>query len=160
MSGMTTRAMASPSSGGGGGGAVVVVPGSSSGSVVVAVDDGPEVPSPRLASNCSSRSSWERASATFVPHSWYATKSSTIEPIQISRRPTPPSTRASSTAAAYGLGRARRPSVPLGSLMTPAATPPAVSFRAAVVLLDRFPALAGVDLDVAPGEVVLLRGPN
>ena len=44
--------------------------------------------------------------------------------------------------------------------MTPAATPPAVSFRAAVVLLDRFPALAGVDLDVAPGEVVLLRGPN
>jgi heme ABC exporter ATP-binding subunit CcmA len=44
--------------------------------------------------------------------------------------------------------------------MTPAATPPAVSFRAAVVLLDRFPALAGVDLDVAPGEIVLLRGPN
>jgi heme ABC exporter ATP-binding subunit CcmA len=30
----------------------------------------------------------------------------------------------------------------------------------AVVLLDRFPALAGVDLDVARGEIVLLRGPN
>ncbi len=29
-----------------------------------------------------------------------------------------------------------------------------------VVLLDRFPALAGVDLDVARGEIVLLRGPN
>lgn len=30
----------------------------------------------------------------------------------------------------------------------------------AVVLLDRFPALAGVDLEVARGEIVLLRGPN
>lgn len=36
----------------------------------------------------------------------------------------------------------------------------AVRFRAAVSLLGRFPALAGVDLDVAPGEVVLVRGPN
>ena len=41
-----------------------------------------------------------------------------------------------------------------------AATPSAVSFRAAVVLLDRYPALAGVDLDVTRGEIVLLRGPN
>jgi len=32
--------------------------------------------------------------------------------------------------------------------------------RGAVVLLDRFPALAGVDLDVFRGEIVLLRGPN
>lgn len=35
-----------------------------------------------------------------------------------------------------------------------------VHLRAAVALLGRFPALAGVDLDVRPGEVVLLRGPN
>ncbi len=44
--------------------------------------------------------------------------------------------------------------------MTSAVTPAAVVFRAAVVLLDRFPALAGVDLDVARGEIVLVRGPN
>jgi heme ABC exporter ATP-binding subunit CcmA len=36
----------------------------------------------------------------------------------------------------------------------------AVHLRDAVTLLGRFPALAGVDLDVARGEVVLLRGPN
>src|SRR6185436_572724 len=36
----------------------------------------------------------------------------------------------------------------------------AVRFRGAVSLLGRFPALAGVDLDVAGGEVVLLQGPN
>jgi heme ABC exporter ATP-binding subunit CcmA len=29
-----------------------------------------------------------------------------------------------------------------------------------VTLLGRFPALAGIDLDVAAGEIVLLRGPN
>jgi heme ABC exporter ATP-binding subunit CcmA len=36
----------------------------------------------------------------------------------------------------------------------------AVCFRSAVVLLDRFPALTGVDLVVDPGEVLLVRGPN
>ncbi len=36
----------------------------------------------------------------------------------------------------------------------------AVHLHAAVSLLGRFPALAGVDLDVAPGEVVLVQGPN
>ena len=37
---------------------------------------------------------------------------------------------------------------------------PVVHFRAAVCLLGRFPALAGIDLDAGAGEVVLLRGPN
>src|SRR3954453_5163429 len=35
-----------------------------------------------------------------------------------------------------------------------------VRFRAAISLLGRFPALAGVDLDVDRGEIVLLQGPN
>lgn len=38
--------------------------------------------------------------------------------------------------------------------------PPAIHLRAAVALAGRFPALAGVDLDVAHGEVVVLVGPN
>ncbi len=38
--------------------------------------------------------------------------------------------------------------------------PPVVRLRSAVCLLGRFPALAGVDLDVAEGEVVLLSGGN
>jgi heme ABC exporter ATP-binding subunit CcmA len=37
---------------------------------------------------------------------------------------------------------------------------PVVQLRAAVALLGRFPALAGLDLEVGRGEVVLLRGPN
>lgn len=37
---------------------------------------------------------------------------------------------------------------------------PAVRLRSAVALLGRFPALAGADLDVRAGEIVLLRGPN
>ena len=35
-----------------------------------------------------------------------------------------------------------------------------ISLRDVVALLGRFPALAGVDLDVDAGEVVLLQGPN
>lgn len=38
--------------------------------------------------------------------------------------------------------------------------PLAVRLRAAVCLLGRFPALAGADLDVSRGEIVLLSGPN
>ncbi|MGH9135917.1 MAG: ABC transporter ATP-binding protein, partial [Acidimicrobiales bacterium] len=37
---------------------------------------------------------------------------------------------------------------------------PVVSFRAAVALIGRFPALAGADLEVERGDIVLLRGPN
>lgn len=37
---------------------------------------------------------------------------------------------------------------------------PVVSIRSAVCLLGRFPALAGADLDVDDGEIVLLSGPN
>ena len=37
---------------------------------------------------------------------------------------------------------------------------PVVHLRSAVSLLGRFPALAGVDLDVDQGEIVLLQGPN
>ncbi len=37
---------------------------------------------------------------------------------------------------------------------------PVVCIRSAVCLLDRFPALAGADLDVDEGEIVLLSGPN
>jgi heme ABC exporter ATP-binding subunit CcmA len=38
--------------------------------------------------------------------------------------------------------------------------PLVVRLRSAVCLLGRFPALAGVDLDVHEGEIVLLSGPN
>jgi len=38
--------------------------------------------------------------------------------------------------------------------------PLAVRLRSAVCLLDRYPALAGVDLDVREGEVVLVSGAN
>jgi heme ABC exporter ATP-binding subunit CcmA len=38
--------------------------------------------------------------------------------------------------------------------------PTVVRLRSAVCLLDRFPALAGVDLDVDAGEIVLLSGAN
>ncbi|MFV0524337.1 MAG: heme ABC exporter ATP-binding protein CcmA [Acidimicrobiales bacterium] len=37
---------------------------------------------------------------------------------------------------------------------------PIVRLVGAISLIDRFPALAGADLEVAEGEVVLLRGPN
>lgn len=37
---------------------------------------------------------------------------------------------------------------------------PVICFRSAVALVGRFPVLAGVDLEVAAGEVVALAGPN
>jgi heme ABC exporter ATP-binding subunit CcmA len=59
---------------------------------------------------------------------------------------------------------ARRPvigfrSEPTGSVAA-VAMEPVVRLRSAVCLLGRFPALAGVDLEVAVGEVVQLEGPN
>jgi heme ABC exporter ATP-binding subunit CcmA len=36
----------------------------------------------------------------------------------------------------------------------------AIRFRATVALIGRFPVLAGVDLDVDRGQIVLLQGPN
>ncbi len=45
--------------------------------------------------------------------------------------------------------------------MAPAApSHPAVSLHGAVALSGRFPLLAGVDLEVEPGETVLVEGPN
>ena len=40
------------------------------------------------------------------------------------------------------------------------AVDPAIRFRSAVALVGRFPVLAGVDLEVARGEIVLLQGAN
>ena len=37
---------------------------------------------------------------------------------------------------------------------------PVVELRQAVVLLGRFPALSGADLDVSEGEILLVHGPN
>ncbi len=37
---------------------------------------------------------------------------------------------------------------------------PVVELKGAISLIDRFPALAGVDLSVTEGEIILLRGPN
>ena len=44
--------------------------------------------------------------------------------------------------------------------MWPDRMAPAILFRSAVVLLGRFPALAGVDFEVDAGEAVLVQGPN
>lgn len=44
--------------------------------------------------------------------------------------------------------------------MEPARASLAVQLQGVVVLLDRFPALAGVDVTIAGGEIVLLQGPN
>jgi heme ABC exporter ATP-binding subunit CcmA len=44
--------------------------------------------------------------------------------------------------------------------MAPAMASPAVLLRAAVATTGRFPALAGVDLELAEGEVAVVEGPN
>src|SRR6202020_3005558 len=50
--------------------------------------------------------------------------------------------------------------VPTPPTMVGKAMAPVVHFRAAVALAGRFPALAGVDLSLDTGEVVLVRGAN
>lgn len=57
--------------------------------------------------------------------------------------------------SAARLGSADWAPVPFGPVVQPV-----IHLRAAVSRLGRFPALAGVDLDVAQGETVLLQGPN
>ena len=56
------------------------------------------------------------------------------------------------------------PGAPYTGLTAPlpgvALSSPAARLRSAVCLLGRFPALAGVDLDVEQGEVLLVAGPN
>src|SRR3954452_22405785 len=61
-----------------------------------------------------------------------------------------------------GAGSTGSPGRPytLGIDRSEAKLPAVVRLRSAVCLLGRFPALAGVDLDVEPGEIVLLSGPN
>ena len=44
--------------------------------------------------------------------------------------------------------------------MSPTVMAPVVHLRSAVALAGRFPALSGVDLTVAPGEIVVVVGPN
>src|SRR5438477_278257 len=83
-------------------------------------------------------------------------------------RPTPATTRrtpmAEEATARDRRRRGRRGA--LGSIFGPPGSlvhsmdSVAVHLHAAVSLLGRFPALAGVDLDVARGEVVLVQGPN
>src|ERR1700687_2724254 len=67
------------------------------------------------------------------------------------------------------IGSASNASPPPDPLGTSGPTPssvgavamaPAVQLRSALALLGPFPVLAGVDLDVAQGEVVLLQGAN
>src|SRR3974390_577354 len=48
---------------------------------------------------------------------------------------------------------------PLGNFLV-VAMDPVIRFRSAVALVGRFPVLAGVDLEVERGEVVLLQGAN
>src|SRR5688572_15247137 len=157
MSGMTIRATGLPACGassmaGTGSGS----PGSGTVVEVVVVDSAASSAS----SNCRSRRSCACAVRIPVPQSWYATNSRIRVPRVMQVRPTAPRTRASrmagqATGALPCLGRAGRPSVDFPDSMEPV-----VQLREAVTLLGRFPALAGIDLEVAVGEVVLLRGPN
>jgi heme ABC exporter ATP-binding subunit CcmA len=69
--------------------------------------------------------------------------------VSVADRPQTSSDRSSDATSA----RAVAPS--LGSADTPV-----IQLSGAISLIDRFPALAGVDLTVSEGEIVLIRGPN
>src|SRR4029077_10988215 len=73
-------------------------------------------------------------------------------------------TRVTEGSPAARRGSSVRPPLPalptLVGFDRPEASVPVVRLRSAVCLLGRFPALAGVDLDVAEGEIVLLSGAN
>src|SRR5438105_3964872 len=82
-------------------------------------------------------------------------------PIPATTRRTPMCEEATApTRRCCGTGRALGSSFgPPGSLVH-SMDSVVVHLHAVVSLLGRFPALAGVDLDVAAGEVVLMQGPN
>src|SRR5436189_3778904 len=112
-----------------------------------------------------------------VPHNWYATNRRISSPTVTRTRPTAPITVRTGPEATSGLlprllprerfaqvrGRFVHSScfeAPTGVKPVEACVPLVVRLRSAVCLLGRFPALAGVDLDVEAGEVVLLSGAN
>src|SRR5436305_14934794 len=89
-------------------------------------------------------------------------------PRKMRARPTPATTRRTpmSRRLRHPLGDAVARAGALGSKFGPPGSlvhsmdSVVVHLHAAVSLLGRFPALAGVDLDVPCGEVVLVQGPN
>src|SRR5438067_2294556 len=114
------------------------------------------------------RRCWFRASEIPVPQSWKATNRRMRTPRVMRARPTPATTRrtpmsdestALSPPESGTLGALGSPRRPPGSLVLSMASV-VVHLHGAVSLLGRFTALAGVDLDVAAGEVVLVQGPN
>jgi heme ABC exporter ATP-binding subunit CcmA len=52
------------------------------------------------------------------------------------------------------------PDLPASSAAQTTVRLPTIRFQGAVALLGTFPALAGIDLEVSAGELVVLRGPN
>src|SRR5256714_8763836 len=111
-----------------------------------------------------------------VPHNWYATNRRISSPTVMRTRPTAPITVRTGREATSGLclvwclanGSPRSESASYthralkqlpGVKPLEARVPLVVRLRSAVCLLGRFPALAGVDLDVeAGGGVVVSRG--
>src|SRR5437879_6146176 len=112
-----------------------------------------------------------------VPHNWYVTNRRISSPTVTRTRPTAPITVRTGREATSGLlprlvprerfAQVRERFVHSSCLEAAARVKPmeacvplVVRLRSAVCLLGRFPALAGVDLDVEAGEVVLLSGAN